>query len=353
MKAPGTLLFLSVLLSSSLGEPALAQIIDHRAIPGAASLPQTTVAQIAALRWYFIHASVGDNILQGLRDLNRTDAVGYPLVVSTLPENASAPDATVAGTVYEHHFTSDKMPQFRFMVNSNGWHKPAVDVALMKFCYLEGLATSLTPGPQLAAQYVAMMAALEQAHPDTVFVYASMPLLIYRAEGDPRGDPTYLASIVNINQFNDWLRAYCRTNSKLLYDLADMESHDPEGHQATFIWTNSQSYPVIHAPYVYNTNNPPGANSGHLIAPGRQQVAKGWYAMAAAVVSNQAARPSLGWSREAHQLRLAWPGSGFILQRNTNLAQPSDWRDVPGADQGAHLLTNTNAPVEFFRLRKQ
>jgi hypothetical protein len=353
MKTPRTLPFLSVLLSCSVGEPAIAQIIDHRAIAGVTNLPQTTVTQIAALRWYFIHASVGDNIMQGLKDLNRTDAARYPLLVSTQPENASAPAATVAGTVYEHHFTSDKMPQFQSMVNSNGWHKPAVDVALMKFCYLEGLATSLTPGPQLAAQYVARMAALEQAHPETVFVYASMPLLIYRAEDDPRRDPTYLASIVNMNQFNDWLRAYCRTNSKLLYDLADMESHDPAGNQATFTWTNGQSYPVIYAPYVYNTNNPPGANSGHLIAPGRQQVAKGWYAMAAAVVSNQAARPLLGWNREAHQLRFAWPGSGFILQRNANLAELSGWRDVPGADQGSHLLTNPNAPAEFFRLRKK
>ena len=106
-----------------------------------------------------------------------------------------------------------------------------------------------------------------------------MPLLIYRAEEDPRCDPNYIASIININSFNDWLRAYCRTNHKLLYDLADMESHDPAGNEASFTWTNGQSYAVIYAPYVYNTNSPPGANSGHLITLGRQQVAKGWYGL--------------------------------------------------------------------------
>lgn len=47
------------------------------------------------------------------------------------------------------------------MVKSNGWHNPAVEITLMKFCYLDGLATSLTPALQLASQYVTMMQSLE------------------------------------------------------------------------------------------------------------------------------------------------------------------------------------------------
>jgi hypothetical protein len=225
-----------------------------------------------------------------------------------------------------------------------------VDIALMKFCYLEGLATALTPGPQLATQYVAMMESLEQKHPDTLFVYVSMPLLIYREEGDPRRDPSYLASIVNINKFNDSLRADCRANNRLLYDLADIESHDPAGNETTFTWTNGQSYAVIHAPFIYNTNNPPGANSGHLIAPGRQQVAKGWYALALAIVSNQTARPRLDWSWDTRRLHFSWADTALILQHNNDLARPVDWQDIPGAEHGSYTMTN-DQPAEFFRLR--
>ena len=343
----------AVLGLASLGYPASAQIIDHRAIPRVESLPQATIDQIGQLRWYFIHASVGDNIMRGLRDLHQIESVRYPLVGCTLTSSFAPPVPTVPGSVYEHHFTSDKMPQFQSLVNSNGWHRPAVDVALMKFCYLEGLATALTPGPQLATQYVAMMASLEQRHPDTVFVRVSMPLLIYREEGDPRRDAYYIASLVSINRFNDSLRADCRVNNRLLYDLADIESHDPAGNQATFRWTDGQTYPVVYASYVYDTNRPPGANSGHLIAPGRQQVAKGWYALAAAIVSNLTVRPRLDWSQEARRLHFSWSDIDFVLQQNTNVTWPAGWHDIPGADQGSHTVICSNAPAAFFRLRKR
>jgi hypothetical protein len=190
-----------VLASVILACPILAQVVDHRAIAQVESLPQETIDQIARSRWYFIHASVGDNIMQGLRDLNRAEPLRYPLAVCTLTSNFVPPVPTVAGSAYEHHFSSDKMPQFQSMVNSNGWQVPAVDIALMKFCYLDGLATSLTPGPQLAAQYVAMMASLEQRHPDTVFVYVSMPLLIYTHSVLPPPQTVKRAPVPGIPQF--------------------------------------------------------------------------------------------------------------------------------------------------------
>jgi hypothetical protein len=346
-----TLALVGMLGAANLGCVAVAQIIDHQAIPAVASLPQATIDQIGRFRWYFIHASVGDNIMQGLRDLHSTNAIRYPLQVTTFLTNPAPPESTVPGMVYEHHFSSNKMSQFQAMVD-RGWRSPTVDVAVMKFCYLEGLATAIPPATQLATQYVALMASLEQRHSNTIFVYVSMPLLIYREESDPRRDAYYLPSIVNINRFNDWLRAYCRTNHKLLYDLADMESHDPDGNETTFAWTNGQSYAAIYAPYVYNTNSPPGANSGHLITLGRQQVARGWYAVAAAMVSNLNSRPALGWSRETNRLCFSWSASGFTLQHNTKVADPAGWQDVLGAGQGSHLVTNDTTPAKFYRLRR-
>lgn len=181
-------------------------------------------------------------------------------------------------------------------------------------------------------------------------MYVSMPLLIFREADDPRRDPNYLPSLVNINVFNDWLRGYCRTHNKLLYDLADLESHDPAGNETTFTWTNGQSYAAIYGPYVYNAA--PGANSGHLIALGRRQIALGWYAAAAAIVNRQTSGPILNWNRDTQGLRFTWAASGFTLQQNTNVAEPASWQDVIGGDQGSHTVTNDLIASRFFRLRR-
>ena len=60
------------------------------------------------------------------------------------------------------------------------------------------------------------MSALERDYPAVRFVYMTGHL-------DGSG------SAGNLNQRNEQIRAYCRSNNKILFDFADIESYDPDG----------------------------------------------------------------------------------------------------------------------------
>jgi hypothetical protein len=65
--------------------------------------------------------------------------------------------------------------------------------------------------------YLSLMNNLEQDYPDVTFVYMTGHL-----------DGTSEAG--NLNVRNNQIRDYCITNSKILFDFADIESYDPSGN---------------------------------------------------------------------------------------------------------------------------
>ncbi|MCX6923834.1 MAG: hypothetical protein NT154_11605 [Verrucomicrobia bacterium] len=52
-------------------------------------------------------------------------------------------------------------------------------------------------------------------------------------------------------------------------------------------------------------------------------------------------------------LNLNWPISGYIVQTNANLANPSGWHDMPGANISPLLINAKSGSSLFYRLRKQ
>jgi hypothetical protein len=64
--------------------------------------------------------------------------------------------------------------------------------------------------------YLSLMSGLERDYPNVMFVYMTGRL-----------DGTGLDGNLNIR--NEQIRQYCRSNGKVLYDFADIESYDPDG----------------------------------------------------------------------------------------------------------------------------
>jgi uncharacterized repeat protein (TIGR01451 family) len=64
--------------------------------------------------------------------------------------------------------------------------------------------------------YLNLMNGLEQDYPNVTFVYMTGHLDGGGVEGD-------------LNVRNEQIRQYCRNNNKVLFDFADIESHDPDG----------------------------------------------------------------------------------------------------------------------------
>jgi hypothetical protein len=88
---------------------------------------------------------------------------------------------------------------------------PEVNVIVWSWC---GEVSNAAAGD--IETYLSLMSKLEQDYPNVRFVYMTGHL-----------DGSGLTG--NLHMRNEQIRAYCRANSKVLYDFADMESWNPDG----------------------------------------------------------------------------------------------------------------------------
>jgi hypothetical protein len=222
-----------------------------------------------------------------------------------------------------------------------------------KFCYIDQDAN--------LDYYLGSMTNLEAAFPETVFVYMTMPLTT-SADGD-----NYLRNV-----FNDGLRDWVRANSRVLYDIADIEAHGTNGALCLFT-NNHRACQLLYSGY--------SSDGGHLNTAGRQLVAKGFYALASALMSADRdgdglsdgkelvagtrpvdaqsgfkfARPiistpgtvSLQWHSRSNRL--------YTLQRATSLSTPGNFTNVlVNAPATPPMNTYTDTPPNtgavFYRI---
>ena len=223
--------------------------------------PRAQLDKIGQLKWYFAHASVGANMIDGITELHQRDPNTFQF--QAVASSGTPPASTRAGAIYEHQRGNPgwkaKLDLFHSAV-SNGWRAPAIDIALNKLCFIDQTA-SLT-------YYLNSMTNLEAAYPQTVFAYATIPLTTTE-DADNR-----LRSL-----FNTRLREWCRANGRVLFDIADIEAHDPAGAPSTFSF-KGKIYQRLFGGYT--------EDGGHLNAEGRQLVARGFYALGAAVLDRKA-----------------------------------------------------------------
>jgi hypothetical protein len=262
-------------------------VIDHQDIAGVASLPQAMMDVIGQQKWFFTHASVGGNMIDGMSDLHTANPVRYLLTTTSVSYNstqqraANPPVPTTPGVIYEsdrgNPGWSAKYTIFDNSVRVSGWHDASVGIAMDKLCYIDQDAH--------AADYLDSMSALEASYPGTVFVYTTMPL----TTGSD-------ADNVLRNTYNAAVRQYAQDHDKYLFDIADIEAHDPSGVPQTF-QSGGQTYQKLFSGYT--------SDGGHLNTTGRQRVATGWYAMAALIASPEEALELHG-SPSDRAIHLRW-----------------------------------------------
>jgi hypothetical protein len=227
----------------------------HEAVTAYDSLTVAEITCAVNLKTYFEHASVGRNILNGVQKLiagglalkrgtwetwapvdddgnpayytDGNDSSGYVFDVTSM-------DETKAGTIkawFAAHTglfdnargnpsAADKIDYFRTAVDTYGIGS-SVDVAIMKFCWID-------PDADLS-DYEAMMSSLQEKYPHLVLVYCTMPLT-NSTDSDTAAR----------NTFNNALRMYCSANNLWLFDIADIESHEPDGTAYTDAETGAE-----------------------------------------------------------------------------------------------------------------
>lgn len=219
--------------------------------------------RIAAQRTYFAHQSVGANILDGVRQL--AQAEGVALRIAEQPDAAAIPGGTLAHFfIPENGAPLTKLRNFESALGKGA----AVDVALLKFCYVD--VDAQTDAKALFERYRSTIDRLRRKNPHTVFVHVTLPLTI-----EQTGPKAWLkrlmgrapyGTVENLRreEYNALLRkAYA--GREPVFDLARVESTAPDGHFVTVSWQGATA-PAMAAEYT--------EDGGHLNEQGRLKVAR-------------------------------------------------------------------------------
>ena len=231
-----------------------------------ARVPAQAWEKLASKRIYFGHQSVGLNIMQGVRDLV-ADNPSIRLNVLDLKEGMALGSGGVFahGPVGKNQQPATKLDDFR--KNIEGESTQGIDIAFLKFCYVDIVET--TDVPALVADYKARMDELKKRHPGTVFVHLTVPLITDRPSIKNaikkflgRGG-SECAENIRKNEYNGiLLKEYGGKES--VFDLAKIESTRGDGTRVTCT-INGKTFFCLNPVYT--------DDGGHLNAKGRKVVA--------------------------------------------------------------------------------
>lgn len=218
--------------------------------------------RIAAERIFFAHQSVGANILDGMKQL--AAAEGVALRIAEVPK-ASAISRDTLGHLFvpENGAPLQKLENFRAALDG-----ASVDVALLKFCYVD--IDAATDAGALFERYRATLGDLRRKNPRTVFIHVTLPLTTeqtgWKAWAKQALGRAPHGTVENLRrqEYNAMLRkAYA--GREPLFDLARIESIAPDGRLVTVSW-NGRRAPALAPEYT--------DDGGHLNERGRLRVAR-------------------------------------------------------------------------------
>lgn len=234
----------------------------------ASAITTEDLTAVAHTRVFFGHQSVGMNMLNAIPGIYTDYGVSAP------PIEQDRAEAAPNGGFIVHQFIGENTKPFlkiedfnRTMRNGMGRQ---VDVALMKFCWLDITAT--TDVDALFASYRDTIAALKRDFPDVTFVHVTVPLTT--EPGFISKLKTKLKTLVGgsdrfgqaANLARERLNALIRREygGQHLFDLAAIESTKPEGTRVAGRYDN-QEYFALYDGYA--------ADIGHLNAVGSKVAA--------------------------------------------------------------------------------
>jgi hypothetical protein len=228
-------------------------VVDHTTL-NIDAIPQDALDRGRSLDVFWGHQSVGWNIIDELGNLGGENWDRYGL---TMEEEVGA-DWFGWESGLGHFGVGDnwdperKIRDFEDRV-SNWGYGDAVDVAMMKFCFVD-FDDGLTAPSEVFRQYRAAMERLESSYPGVTFVWWTAPIM---TDGSARRD-----------EFNGLVRDHCRTTGRVLLDIADIESHDPSGNPV-----RNSGHEAMHPPY--------SDDGGHIYGQGARRVAQGFWVLLA------------------------------------------------------------------------
>jgi len=218
---------------------------------------------------FFGHKSVGNNIIDGIRDLvDSHDYINLRIYETKVADRVNGA-MFVHAPVGRNMEPESKIAEFKKIME--GGFAEKVDIAFFKFCYADIVSHS-NPDAILAV-YCETMEELKARFPEVIFVHVTVPLL---------APPKTMKGILKVkikrvlgrSTVLDDNRVRARYNELLrerfpgkepLFDLAEYEALGPDGLRYYILW---KGYEV---PILVNSYTDDG---GHLNVLGRRYVAE-------------------------------------------------------------------------------
>ena len=213
------------------------------------------------VRFYFGHNSVGMNVLDAVPDVYADRGLVPPRITDLSAGGEAGGDGIEHAYIGVNGDPLGKLEDFDARMRSGIGDR--VDVALMKFCYVD--ITSETDVDALFAAYRDTLEQLQRDYPDVVFLHATVPLStdpgwksrVKRVLG--RDDHMGPADNAARQRFNALVRdAY---PAGRVYDIAAIESTEPDGSRSSGT-SDGQTYYALYGGYA--------ADPGHLNEAGAE-----------------------------------------------------------------------------------
>jgi hypothetical protein len=226
---------------------------------------------IRKLKVYFGHQSVGENILEGLREIEKTSGPG-PLLSDAMIGQNGDPEGKC------EDFT-------RKMAALAGSPSGLPDVALMKFCFVD--FNPATDPARLFQRYAETVDSLQAKYPAVTLVPVTAPLTtaspLWKRLARKLTGGVDAGSAANANraEFNRLLTAHYA--GRTIFDLARVESTQPDGSRSQFEWSGQPAYSLVDA---YSSDG------GHLNEAGKRLAAEELIHTLAAAARARSARVS-------------------------------------------------------------
>ena len=261
-------------------------VVDHTNLSLFDQIPDSFITAASGMSLVYVDRSVGDNVNDGL------DCLAYPSVAAA-PSSCKRPDAATAGLVANSKYNRSNW-QFLFYGTHQDYFNanlPSSNVVGYLPNYLEFSGTSQ-----------------DVVFSDVISGLQSKP-------GSKIYFTTSLARIIGTQSSADYdnaLRSWINTHGGILVDVADIESHAPNGSACLY-----NGIPNLCQEYTTETDG------GHLgsVSAGKIRIAKAiWIAMAFKAGWNPGSQaPSPTPTSNPH--RTPTPGTNPLWERNC-LTQP-------------------------------
>jgi len=236
-------------------------------LPSIKSIPDETWQKLSQKKIYFGHQSVGNNIIDGIKDITRDNPqIKLNIVETEDPQNFIAP-IFAHSPIGKNMDPASKSADFSEKIAQNLGSK--LDIAFFKFCYID--ITASTDAEKVFTGYQNSTAQTKKSFPKVTVVHLTTPLRVIQASG-PR---TWLKTIIGRpiggykdnmkrEQFNAMLRNEY-TGKEPIFDLAAIESTNPDGSRFSFTQGGKTGYALV--PEYTD-------DGGHLNERGRRLVAE-------------------------------------------------------------------------------